>query len=120
MSNKTEIPQILHQIWIQGWDEMPPHYKAYSTEWRKHHPGWEYMFWDELKLVKLITQHAPQYLKRFLSYSQPVLKADFGRVMALCIFGGIYLDTDTQCNGTFNSRTHFPDPQKVYLSEPSQ
>ena len=46
MSNKNQIPKIIHQLWI---GRKPPPSKLMET-WRKAHEslGWEYRLWNEL------------------------------------------------------------------------
>lgn len=84
----------LHQIWIQGWESTPTKYKQNSLEWKNVNTSWTYNFWDENLIMKLLESYPPSYMKRFISYDRPVMKADFGRIIILHKCGGLYMDMD--------------------------
>jgi mannosyltransferase OCH1-like enzyme len=104
-------PMIIHQVWIQGYDVMPEQYKRNAKKWQEMNPDWKYMFWDDVSLRRLISgrlgRNMPtSWYKRYDSYTQAVLKSDFGRVVVLLTYGGVYLDTDTECCAAFDPAIH--------------
>jgi mannosyltransferase OCH1-like enzyme len=95
------LPKLIHQIWIQGQDNLPKEYKENQNTWIYMNPGWEYRLWDDQQLIDLIEEKYYDLLERYMTYTKPVLKADLGRLVVLHEYGGIYLDMDTNCTKTY-------------------
>uniref|UniRef100_A0A6G6ABD4 Glycosyltransferase n=1 Tax=Borely moumouvirus TaxID=2712067 RepID=A0A6G6ABD4_9VIRU len=92
------IPNILHQIWIQGCDEIPEDLKKFHTNCQKINDKFIHMFWDDNKIRKLLIDNFdPKYLETYDYFKIPAQKADFARYAILYIYGGIYLDMDMVC-----------------------
>lgn len=87
------IPKILHQIWMQGKQKIPPHLLKIQDSWIKTHPHWQIQIWDEddLLLKGKDTRWHTLILNNDLSLIQ---KADVWRCMILDLVGGIYADFD--------------------------
>jgi hypothetical protein len=94
------IPTILHQTWKT--DSVPARFQAYIESWKRHHPGWTMMFWNDRMLLEFVAEHHPDFLPVFCSYSHGVLRADAARYLLLYHFGGVYADIDCECVAPFD------------------
>lgn len=80
------LPKIFHQIWLNGKIPEPLYY--FSKHMLELHPGWEYKFWNEENMPKLINQESFEF------YNKVIFKSDVLRYEILYKFGGIYVDFD--------------------------
>lgn len=103
-----KIPELIHQIWIQGQDNMPSRYQSQAQTWQKHNPSWEYVLWDVCSLHTLINDHYNELLPVYDAYESVVARADIGRYVLLDAFGGVYADTDMICVRSLDQ--HLADP----------
>lgn len=88
-SERQEIvPRIIHQIWLGS--KVPKKYDRWRKSWIKHNPEFEYILWDEKKILELGLINEKQF-KEARNYG---LKSDIARYEILYKFGGIYADTD--------------------------
>jgi inositol phosphorylceramide mannosyltransferase catalytic subunit len=104
------IPKIIHQIWLQGEQQIPMNLQPYYDGCHSINDDFQHMFWDEDKITDLIRKEfGERYLELFRYYKVPAQRADFARYMILYIYGGIYLDMDTICkkNLSFFLNTRF-------------
>jgi alpha 1,6-mannosyltransferase len=65
--------------------------------WKRHHPDFEYLFFDDAACLRLMEQHFPSLVPTYHRLPLPVQKADFFRYAAIYQGGGIYADVDTVC-----------------------
>ncbi len=85
------IPSILHQVYLDGEDDLlqkeceasprpGQRFPGYNGTWRAScgsvHPGWRYMFWNNSAAEKLIHTRYPWFLATFRSYSSTVQKGN--------------------------------------------
>lgn len=92
------IPKIIHQIWLQGYDNIPEDLKQYHNKCMIINSDFQHIFWDESKIIKLLEDKFDQdHVYTFKSYNIPAQKADFARYAILYVYGGIYLDMDSMC-----------------------
>lgn len=97
------IPNIIHQIWIQGYDKIPQELKQNHTNCKIINHDFEYMFWDENKIKKILFNNFDvKYLDLYNYYTIPAQRADLARYAILYIYGGIYLDMDMVCKKNLN------------------
>ena len=89
-----KIPRITHQIWLQGWDSLPPKFKGNVESLKALNPGYTHMVWDEASLRDECRKLFPAVLAKFDSLPYLVQKVDFGRLVILYAYGGITVDTD--------------------------
>jgi hypothetical protein len=87
------IPKIIHQIWYQGINKLPPDPKNKSTIIQKNHPNWEYILWDNTKIQKVFKNNT-KILNIYNNLSYLHQKIDFIKYCILYEYGGVYLDTD--------------------------
>tara|TARA_Y100000766_G_C18848113_1_gene576751 strand:- start:460 stop:1320 length:861 start_codon:yes stop_codon:yes gene_type:complete len=85
---KEIIPRKIHQIWLGS--SVPKKYDEWRKSWNLYNPDFEYILWDEKKILKMGLINEKQFIK---SKSFGV-KSDIARYEILYNFGGIYADTD--------------------------
>lgn len=91
-NKKNKIPKIIHQIWI-GPKDFPNKYSVWANSWKKFNPSWDYMFWTEVEINKLVLKNQKLYdMSENIGY-----KSDIARYEILERYGGIYVDTDFEC-----------------------
>jgi mannosyltransferase OCH1-like enzyme len=89
------IPKVIHQIWTGG--KVPEKYLVWAKSFRRHHPDWEYEFWNDDNSLPFIQEHFPACVQTYQGLANHGQKADFFRYMALFIHGGLYADIDCEC-----------------------
>jgi hypothetical protein len=85
------IPRVFHQIWL-GPMPFPDAHARYQETWIGHHAGWEHRMWTE--------DNIPQDLRRPEARERirhPAERSDFLRIELLWRYGGVYVDTDFEC-----------------------
>ena len=87
------FPKIIHQIWIQGKDNIPSKYHKYVSQIKSMHNNWKYMLWDDIKIISLLRQHK-ELIDTYYKLEYLHQKVDFARYVILHRFGGIYIDMD--------------------------
>lgn len=95
MNNK--IPKIIHQIWLQGENNIPIDYPNYSASWKNLNPEFKYILWDENMIINLINNKFPKFLNVFNNYPKLVQKVDAAKYLIIYVYGGIYVDMDLEC-----------------------
>ena len=91
------IPSLLHQIWMQGESGVPTRFEACRRSWKTNHPTWQHMFWDEDRILQLISASYPQWLAYYRSVEMLIERADISRAFILHTYGGVYADMDSFC-----------------------
>ncbi len=90
----TAFVTRVHQIWLQGEDQLPDKYKPYVAKHRKLHP--DYKLWDEKSIRQLIEEQYPEMLDTYLSFPYWVQRVDLAKYVILHHEGGLYTDMDLQ------------------------
>jgi len=90
-----EIPKIMHQIWCGS--PLPENFKMWGETWKKHHPKWEYILWDENKMNAFVLKFYPELWKVYNSFHYDVQRWDSIRYLILYTMGGLYVDFDSEC-----------------------
>src|SRR6187402_370569 len=103
------IEKIIHQIWFQGKNNIPMSYPNYSDSWIKNNPDYEYVFWDQQKINKLINMYYPQYKEKYNAYTQIINKIDMAKLIILYHYGGIFVDLDSESFKPINKLLHGKD-----------
>jgi glycosyltransferase involved in cell wall biosynthesis len=86
------IPNIIHQLWI---GDVAPRPQAQMDTWRDRHPDYQYILWDEAKLVELNVD--PMLQNTINQMGELVGKVDIYRWFILYKYGGVFLDADSVC-----------------------
>ncbi len=100
---EPRIPKIIHQIWIGS--PLPEKYLPLIDSWKKHHPDWTYILWDDAMIEALNLENKEQYALSN-NWGQ---KADIARYEILYRFGGMYVDIDFECLKPFDQFHHCYD-----------
>ncbi|XWV24973.1 glycosyl transferase [Tupanvirus deep ocean] len=92
------IPKIIHQIWIQGSQNIPNKLKEYHDGCKIINNTFQHILWDEDNILKLLNDNfGKKYVDTYNSFTVFAQKADFARYAILYVNGGIYLDMDMVC-----------------------
>ena len=91
------IPTLTHQIWFQGWDQLPEKYHRYTESLSILNQNWKHMKWDEGSLRAECEKFSPEALAKFDEFENMIQKIDFGRCVVLHNYGGISVDCDAEC-----------------------
>lgn len=87
--DNSSIPKIIHYCWFGSKSMDKIHIKCLKS-WKKNHPGFEFMKWDESNIN---FEYHP-FLKAAYEIKKWAFVADYIRLQKLFEFGGVYLDTD--------------------------
>lgn len=91
------VPKVTHQIWFQGWGQLPDKYRTDTEELSILNPKWEHMKWDEHSLRDECEKFSPEALDKFDGFDKMIQKVDFGRYIVLYNYGGVSVDCDAEC-----------------------
>lgn len=91
------IPNVTHQIWFQGWNNLPDKYFGNTEKLVFLNQDWKHMKWDEESLRKECATMSPETLAKFDSFDKMIQKVDFGRYVVLHKYGGVSVDCDAEC-----------------------
>jgi hypothetical protein len=87
----VRIPRMIHRVWL-GTAPIPEEHQRFGETFARHHPGWEMRLWTDEDLPDLdITA-----IDRDRSRTRSEL-SNLVRYEVLHRFGGIYVDTDVEC-----------------------
>ena len=90
------IPRRIFQYWNDG--EPPQAIESLMLEWRRMHPDWEYICFDDNSAGAFIrTHHSAAALEAFRYAKEPAHRADLFRLAVLKTLGGVYIDADDIC-----------------------
>lgn len=92
------IPKRIHYCWF-GPNPLPIETQRYIESWRRILPDYELKLWNEDNFD--INDHA--YAKAAYAAEKYAFVADVCRIQALCMEGGLYLDTDVQVLHSFDA-----------------
>jgi len=92
MSEK--IPKIIHQIWIQGEENIPDDLIVNNRKIKELHPEWKYILWDEITILELLKKTNSEWYKNYYKFDYLHQKVDYAKLIILYIYGGIFIDMD--------------------------
>ena len=87
------IPKIIHCCWL-GTAKMPEEHVSYIEGWKKLHPDYEIILWDDAKFSAYYDESS--FVKVCLDQKKYGFLSDYFRFTVLYKFGGIYIDTDVE------------------------
>lgn len=85
------IPKIIHYCWLSG-DPIPEKLKKYMESWKKHLPDYEFMLWD----LERFDIHQTLWTQQAFAAKKYAFAADYIRLYAIYMYGGIYMDMDVE------------------------
>ena len=93
----SQVPKVTHQIWFQGWHNLPEKYREDTEKLSILNQNWEHKKWDEQSLRTECEKFSPEALTKFDGFSDMIQKVDFGRYIVLYNHGGVSVDCDSEC-----------------------
>ena len=98
MTQSNKIPKIIHQTYHSR--DLPKELSESVTQTKKMNPDWEYRFYDDVDIVRFLTDNFDvSVLDRYLSINPGygAARADFFKYMLMFQVGGVYLDIKSFC-----------------------
>jgi len=102
------IPSILHQTWKNT--DIPDASKSLVISWKRYNNNFEYRFYDDAALDRIIKEYFPQFLKDYNQFVHKIERIDFARYAIMYLYGGIYADIDMECLRDFSPFLKFDKP----------
>lgn len=87
-------PTYIHQIWLQGEEQLPEIYKEAVVKTKELNPDYIHVIWTDESLRELVKTHLPWFLKTYDGYPFWIQRVDAGKYVALWVYGGFYMDMD--------------------------
>jgi hypothetical protein len=102
------IPKIIHNIWLQGYDDLNNTIKLQYSEIKKINPEWEFIIWDNAMIEKLLKKYPKIYDKyknsaNYNNINNNFIKSHIARYIIMKEYGGFYYDIGSTCNNSLNS-----------------
>ena len=120
------IPNIVHRIWIQGFDKLPPDVSEKHDRVKSLNPAYTVMEWDDASLRHLMKSfdervlHLYDHLDDLRGHVSVVTsKSDVGRFVVANVYGGWYVDMDFSCSirlDEIKSRSEKPK-KDIYIAD---
>lgn len=98
---ENEIPRVIHQTWKTT--VVPNWAKDYYASWLTYNPTWTQKLWTDDECRQFIAVYEPKYLSLYDSFPKHIMRVDFVRYAWLFHLGGLYVDLDFECFGSFES-----------------
>jgi hypothetical protein len=101
------IPKIIHNIWIQGYENLPNENKVTYANIKKINPEWDFMIWDDEMIKKLLKKYPSIYniyikTNNYTETDNNTIKSDIARYIIMKEYGGLYFDIDFNCTSSFD------------------
>lgn len=92
-----KVPRIIHQIWSDLYQPLPPFMELLSETWKEMHPNWEYILWNERMMRDFVKEEYKNLYQIFLDLPYDMQRWDISRFLILNKIGGVHIDTDYEC-----------------------
>ena len=86
------IPKIIHQTYKNH--NLPEIYQMCQTEIKKLHPEFEYRFYTDSDMDRLMKTEFSEYYDKFNELPRMIMKIDMFRYFLMYKYGGLYADMD--------------------------
>ncbi|KFY78246.1 hypothetical protein V499_02537 [Pseudogymnoascus sp. VKM F-103] len=93
--HQSSVPKLLHQSWKTN--ELPLKFEKWSTVCREKHRDWEWVLWTNEDNLNLVKKYFPWLEETYLELLGEIYRADFSRNLYMYMFGGVYIDLNTDC-----------------------
>lgn len=104
-----EIPKIINQVWLQGYNNLDSNIKNVIKENLKMNSGWKYKFYDYEKIDKFIKENETQYVYNAFKKINPkygAVVSDLFRYIIMYHEGGVYMDVKCKTNIPLDNWVH--------------
>ena len=118
------IPKIIHNIWIQGYQQLPEKEKQNHLKLKKLNPDWEFIIWDNNMIIELLKKYPKIYnvYKNVNNLSGIInnnaTRSDIARYIIMKVYGGLYYDFDFECISSFDNL--FDEDKKEELEKKNE
>ena len=103
LAASSDIPKIIHHIWLGSPRPSTPEYTVWFESWKLHHPDWEIRWWHDEDVRSMVERGELINVDRFNAASNYGEKSDILRYEILLRYGGLYVDTDMECVSSFEA-----------------
>ena len=107
----------LHQIWMQGEDQVPAQYRSYARRLRALHPEYQYTLWDDTSLRRVCYRLGQRYGRAYDACLHMHQRVDFGRYCVILMHGGISVDMDVEPLKSFDHVVRHIPPHTLGVSQ---
>jgi hypothetical protein len=101
------LPKIIHNIWIQGYENLPNEIKVNHLKLKKRNQDWEFIIWDDEMIKKLLKKYPRLYEmynnNSYTVFDKDSIKSHIARYIILKEYGGLYFDIEYKCTSTFEN-----------------
>ena len=98
------IPKLIHNIWLEGYNNLPNEYKLNYINIKKINPDWEFMIWDDEMISKLLKRFPKiNTIYKKIKNTDYEIKSYIARYIILKEYGGLYYDIEYNCNSSFDN-----------------
>jgi hypothetical protein len=108
------IPKIIHNIWLDGYDNIPDMDKINYLDIKKQNPEWEFIIWDESMIQKLLKKY--KSIDKLYKVSSPSNKSDIARCIIMKEYGGLYFDIGYKCVSSFDDFFLDNNENTIYIA----
>jgi mannosyltransferase OCH1-like enzyme len=99
--NKAQIPRVVHQVYTQGFQEIPDCVRQVMKRNRESNPDYEFRLYDMQQMKQYLRKNTEPILFETFNLINPTCHAciaDFFRYVVVYYEGGIYMDIKTEIN----------------------
>jgi len=108
-SVKKKIPLVVHQVYTQGFEEIPECVRQVMKRNQKSNPDYEFRLYDMGQMKEYLRKYTTPILLETFNLINPTCHAciaDFFRYVVIYYEGGIYLDIKTEINTPLRDWVH--------------
>lgn len=87
------FPKIIHQIWLQGENNIPEKFLPEISRIKNFHPSWQHIMWDDITIINLLRKNKI-WIDTYYEFKYLHQKVDYAKYVILYEYGGVYLDVD--------------------------
>ncbi len=116
------IPKLIHNIWIQGYENLPEKNKKNNIKIKILNPDWKFIMWNEHMILKLLKKY-PNVLNIYNNINNlygliniNASKSDIARYIIMKEYGGLYYDFDFECFAPFNQLFDNNKNNNIYIA----
>ena len=106
---KQKIPLVVHQVYTQGFEEIPECVRQVMKRNQKSNPDYEFRLYDMEQMKQYLRKNTAPILLDTFNLINPTCHAciaDFFRYVVIYYEGGIYLDIKTEINTPLRDWVH--------------
>jgi hypothetical protein len=101
------VPKIIHNIWIEGYENLPNEMKMNYLNIKKSNPEWEFMIWDNEMITQLLKKYPTIYEmynnNSYTVFDKDSIKSHIARYIIMKDYGGLYFDIEYKCTSSLDN-----------------